>query len=133
MVDQAVLTFFVLCGIARLARFNIAAHLIPKDAHGKALYHQGLPTPYAGLVVSTAVAVAVWMDWTSEDLLLRVLFPGTWCEFHLAILPLIYFGAMMISKGLKLYLDGGISIPACTAAIFAICWSFASPPPFMPV
>ncbi|KIN05457.1 hypothetical protein OIDMADRAFT_63413, partial [Oidiodendron maius Zn] len=35
-VDQVVLIFYVLCGVARLARFNVAAHLIPKNAHGKA-------------------------------------------------------------------------------------------------
>lgn len=57
-VDQAVLVFWVLCGVARLARFNVSAHLVPKDEQGKALYHVGLAVPYAALIVSTVVALS---------------------------------------------------------------------------
>ena len=37
-VDVLMLTFWVLCGLSRLARFNISAANIPKDAHGKSQY-----------------------------------------------------------------------------------------------
>ncbi|KAF3056120.1 CDP-diacylglycerol-serine O-phosphatidyltransferase [Trichoderma lentiforme] len=55
LADQVILAFFVCSGVARLARFNVAAHLVPKSAHGKALFHEGLPTAYAALLISTAV------------------------------------------------------------------------------
>jgi Phosphatidylserine synthase len=123
--DQAILSFFVLCGVARLARFNISSHLTPKDVYGKSLYHEGLPTPYAALIISTAVAVAQWLSIT-EDLTSRVSFPDTWGEVHIATVPLIVLGAGMVSKRLKLKLDGGLSVPASTVVIFGACW-FVSP------
>lgn len=125
-VDQIILAFFVLCGVARLARFNVASHLTPKDAQGKSLYHEGLPTAYAALIMSTAVAVAQWLDLV-EGLASRVFYPGTWLEVHAATLPVLALGTGMVSKRFKLKLDGGLSIPASTVVIFGACW-FASPP-----
>ncbi|KAJ5205481.1 CDP-diacylglycerol--serine O-phosphatidyltransferase [Penicillium cf. griseofulvum] len=125
-VDQAILIFFVFCGVSRLARFNVSSNLTPKDVHGNSLYHEGFPTAYEALIVSTSVAVAQWLSLT-EGLASRVSFPGTWGEVHVAIVPIIVFGAGMVSKSFKLKLDGGLSIPASTVVIFSACW-FASPP-----
>ncbi|KAI9041399.1 CDP-diacylglycerol-serine O-phosphatidyltransferase [Aspergillus affinis] len=119
--DQAILTFFVLCGVARLARFNVVSHLTPKDAQGKSLYHEGLPTAYAALIMSTAVAVAQWLSWT-EEVILSVYFPGMWGEVHTATVLVAVLGAGMISKRFKLKLDGGLSIPAATVVLFGACW-----------
>lgn len=119
--DQAILSFFVLCGVARLARFNVSSHLTPKDVDGKSLYHEGLPTAYAALIISTAVAVAQWLSVT-DDLASKVSFPSTWGEVHIATVPLIVLGAGMVSKRFKLKLDGGLSIPASTVVIFGACW-----------
>lgn len=44
-VDVLILTFWVLCGLTRLARFNISANMIPKDKTGKSQYFEGLPVP----------------------------------------------------------------------------------------
>ncbi|KAF2720991.1 hypothetical protein K431DRAFT_346704 [Polychaeton citri CBS 116435] len=96
LVDQVVLIFWVLCGLTRLVRFNVVAHLVPRDAHGKALYHEGLASPYAALIVSTAVAVSTWMEWTSEIVLSSVIFSGTWPEFHLALVPVLVMSVMML-------------------------------------
>ncbi|KAE8372779.1 CDP-diacylglycerol--serine O-phosphatidyltransferase [Aspergillus bertholletiae] len=119
--DQAILVFFVLCGISRLARFNVASHLTPKDTNGKSLYHEGLPTAYAALIMSTIVAVAQWLDRT-ESLVSMVSFPGTWGEAHISTIPVAFLGAGMVSKRLKLRFDGGLAIPAWTLAIFVACW-----------
>lgn len=119
--DQAILSFFVLCGVARLARFNVSSHLTPKDVDGKSLYHEGLPTAYAALIISTTVAVAQWLSVT-DDLASKVSFPGTWGGVHIATVPLIVLGAGMVSKRFKLKLDGGLSIPASTVVIFGACW-----------
>jgi len=57
-LDTVVLTGFVCCGLARLARFNATVALVPKDAKGKATYFEGLPIP------SSLFLVAVLTYWT---------------------------------------------------------------------
>ncbi|KFY93815.1 hypothetical protein V500_03512 [Pseudogymnoascus sp. VKM F-4518 (FW-2643)] len=109
-VDQLVLGFYALCGVSRLARFNVVAQLVPKDAHGKALYHEGLAIPFAALIVSTTVAVSTWMGWTSEDFLLTVLFPAAWCEFHPVLVAVMALGAMMSQDVVKMVYESGLGI-----------------------
>ena len=43
-LDTVVLTGFICCGLARLARFNATVALVPKE-NGKAKYFEGLPIP----------------------------------------------------------------------------------------
>lgn len=124
-MDQAALVFWVLCGLTRLVRFNVAAHLVPKDASGKALYHEGLATAYATLIISTAVAVSSWLDLTAAYLLPAKLFDGTLVETHTAMIPVLVMSVMMASKRMKLKVDGAWSIPATTVVIFASCWKVA--------
>lgn len=124
LVDQIALVFWVLCGLTRLVRFNITAHLVPKEVHGKAAYHEGLPTAYAALMVSTTLAVSAWMDWSTKYLNPSVVFHSTWAEFHLALIPVVIMSVLMASKRLKLTIDGSIGIPAISVVIFASCWSF---------
>ncbi|KAG5775901.1 hypothetical protein H9Q73_010431 [Fusarium xylarioides] len=95
-------------GVARLARFNIAAHLVPKSDQGKAMYHEGLPTAYAALLISTAVAVAEWTGCLAN------LASGS--HYQVIIIVLI-FSAAMVSKRLHLYIDGAYSIPAGCAMV----------------
>jgi len=58
-LDTVVLTGFICCGLARLARFNATVALVPKEK-GKAKYFEGLPIPSSlGLV-----AVLAW--WTKN-------------------------------------------------------------------
>lgn len=59
-LDTVVLTGFICCGLARLARFNATVASIPKDAKGKAHYFEGLPIP------SSLGLVAVLSYWTSQ-------------------------------------------------------------------
>ncbi|KAH7490630.1 hypothetical protein FOMA001_g2237 [Fusarium oxysporum f. sp. matthiolae] len=103
VVDQLALALFVCSGVARLSRFNIAAHLVPKSDQGKAMYHEGLPTAYAALLISTAVAVAEWTGYLTN------LASGS--HYPVMIVVLI-FSAAMVSKRLHLYIDGAYSIPA---------------------
>ncbi|KAF5546724.1 Rossmann-like alpha beta alpha sandwich fold [Fusarium napiforme] len=103
MADQLALALFVCAGVARLARFNITAHLVPQSDLGKAMYHEGLPTAYAALLTSTAVAVAECTD-CLENLASGSHYP--------VIIVVLIFSAAMISKRLHLYSDGAYSIPA---------------------
>lgn len=43
-LDVVMLTGFICCGIARLARFNATAASMPHDARGKAKYFEVLST-----------------------------------------------------------------------------------------
>jgi len=48
--DMAILTYFVVCGISRLARFNVTAVAL-SDASGKVKYFEGTPIPTSILIV----------------------------------------------------------------------------------
>ncbi|KAF8654195.1 hypothetical protein AX16_003723 [Volvariella volvacea WC 439] len=50
-LDTVVLTGFICCGLARLARFNATVALVPKDTGGKAKYFEGLPIPSSLILV----------------------------------------------------------------------------------
>ncbi|KAL7782542.1 CDP-diacylglycerol--serine O-phosphatidyltransferase [Trichoderma afarasin] len=106
LADQVILAFFVCSGVARLARFNVAAHLVPKSAHGKALFHEGLPTAYAALLISTAVAVAEWTGCLTDPGPGVTLAPDSWLAYHPIMVAMPVLSALMVSKRLKLYLDG---------------------------
>ncbi|PVF98917.1 CDP-diacylglycerol--serine O-phosphatidyltransferase [Serendipita vermifera] len=59
-MDTVVLSGFVCCGLARLARFNATVALIPKDDAGKSKYFEGLPIP------STLVLVGILAFWVQN-------------------------------------------------------------------
>jgi CDP-diacylglycerol---serine O-phosphatidyltransferase len=59
-LDTVILTGFICSGLARLARFNATAALVPKDESGKARYFEGLPIP------SSLVLVGVLSYWTKQ-------------------------------------------------------------------
>jgi CDP-diacylglycerol--serine O-phosphatidyltransferase len=48
--DMAILAYFVVCGISRLARFNVTAAAL-SDASGKVKYFEGTPIPTSVLIV----------------------------------------------------------------------------------
>ncbi|KAI4260874.1 MAG: hypothetical protein LQ352_000029 [Teloschistes flavicans] len=50
-VDTLLLSFFVLCGLTRLARFNVTVSSLPKDATGKSKYFEGTPIPSSLCIV----------------------------------------------------------------------------------
>jgi CDP-diacylglycerol--serine O-phosphatidyltransferase len=59
-LDTVILTGFICCGLARLARFNATVALVPKDEAGKAKYFEGLPIP------SSLALVGVLSYWTKK-------------------------------------------------------------------
>ncbi|TFY81762.1 hypothetical protein EWM64_g2246 [Hericium alpestre] len=59
-LDTVVLTGFICCGLARLARFNATVAVVPKDATGKARYFEGLPIP------SSLAMVAALFYWKTQ-------------------------------------------------------------------
>ena len=98
--DMVLLTIFVLCGLTRLARFNVTVANIPKDAGGKSKYFEGTPIP------TTLVLVGImyyWhiQGWVHEQLPLGVVFEGHALAFHPVVLLFLLSGSAMISKSLK--------------------------------
>jgi CDP-diacylglycerol--serine O-phosphatidyltransferase len=49
--DMLVLTYFVICGVSRLARFNVTAEALADRETGKVKYFEGTPIPTSVLIV----------------------------------------------------------------------------------
>ncbi len=49
--DMLVLTYFVVCGVSRLARFNVTAASLADQATGKVKYFEGTPIPTSIVIV----------------------------------------------------------------------------------
>lgn len=96
-VDHLLLTCFVLCGLTRLARFNITVGNVPKDASGKSKYFEGTPIPTS---LSIAALMSYWVSkgWVLEDLPLGTWATGTSFEFHPIVGLFILSGIGMTSK-----------------------------------
>jgi phosphatidylserine synthase len=97
--DHCFLTFFVLCGLTRLARFNITVANVPKDDTGKSKYFEGTPIPTS---LSIAALMAYWVSqgWILEDIPMGTWATGTIFEFHPVVGLFILSGCLMTSKTL---------------------------------
>ena len=65
--DMLCLTYFVVCGVSRLARFNVTAEALADAATGKVKYFEGTPIPSSILIVAL-LGVAFKID-RIDDLL----------------------------------------------------------------
>jgi CDP-diacylglycerol---serine O-phosphatidyltransferase len=50
--DMVILTYFVVCGVSRLARFNVTAGALANGETGKVKYFEGTPIPTSILIVA---------------------------------------------------------------------------------
>ncbi|KAK3301525.1 uncharacterized protein B0H64DRAFT_383862 [Chaetomium fimeti] len=96
-VDHLCLGFFVLCGLTRLARFNVTAAAIPKDATGKARYFEGTPIPTT-LGLDALMAWWVSNGWIHDALPGGVWFAGSALELHPVVLLFMVHGCLMTSR-----------------------------------
>jgi CDP-diacylglycerol--serine O-phosphatidyltransferase len=99
-LDTIFLTFFVLCGLSRLARFNVTVQMLPKDATGKSKYFEGTPIPTTLSIVSL---MAYWASkgWLLDSLPLGTIGTGL-LEFHPAVLIFCASGCAMVSKSIHI-------------------------------
>ncbi|RAH72217.1 Gar1-domain-containing protein [Aspergillus aculeatinus CBS 121060] len=100
-VDHFFLTFFVLCGLTRLARFNVTVAVLPKDKTGKSKYFEGTPIPTT-LSIAAFMAYCVSQDWVQDNLPLGLAGEGTAFEFHPLVLLFVLHGCLMVSKTLHI-------------------------------
>ncbi|KAJ5631225.1 CDP-alcohol phosphatidyltransferase [Penicillium longicatenatum] len=96
-VDHLILAFFVLCGLTRLARFNVTVAVLPKDKSGKSKYFEGTPIPTT-LYIAGLMAYCVSQSWTHENIPFGIIAEGTALEFHPAALLFVLHGCTMVSK-----------------------------------
>lgn len=97
-LDHVCLAFFVLCGLTRLARFNVTATSIPKDASGKAQYFEGTPIP-TSLGLDAMMAYWVYSGWIGHSAVPGgVWFSGSILEVHPIVLVFMLHGCLMTSK-----------------------------------
>lgn len=100
-LDQLFLTFFVLCGLTRLARFNVTVANLPKDATGKSKYFEGTPIP---TTLSIAAMMAFWVQkgWIGASIPGGSFAEGTLLEFHPVVGIFVVWGTLMVSKTLHI-------------------------------
>lgn len=101
LVDTAGLTFFVLCGLTRLARFNVTVSVLPKDATGKSKYFEGTPIP-TSLGLDALMAYWVYNGWILQNVPFGTWLGGSALEFHPAVLLFMVHGCLMTSKTIRI-------------------------------
>jgi CDP-diacylglycerol--serine O-phosphatidyltransferase len=95
--DIAILIVFVLCGISRLARFNVTAEALSEGSDtGKVSHFEGTPIPSSLLLVGV-LGVAFSMDMVGVADLLGGHVRVGWL-FHPLSLLFLLSGSLMISK-----------------------------------
>ncbi|KAF2459635.1 hypothetical protein BDY21DRAFT_282530 [Lineolata rhizophorae] len=96
-LDHLFLTFFVLCGLSRLARFNVTVAALPKDATGKSKYFEGTPIPTT-LGIVALMAYWVSQGWVLENIPFGAVAVGSLLEFHPVVSIFVVHGCLMVSK-----------------------------------
>lgn len=100
-VDTMALTFFVLCGLTRLARFNVTVATVPKDATGKINYFEGTPIP-TSLGLDAIMAYWVKQRWILQAIPMGVWAEGTILEIHPVVLMFVIHGCLMTSRTIRI-------------------------------
>ena len=97
--DWIVLSYFVGCGVSRLARYNVTAETLA-DGGDKVKYFEGTPIPTSVAIVGLLAWLA-WSDRIGTALPLGVLQLGPW-QLHPLVLLFALSGSLMISKTLRI-------------------------------
>jgi len=97
--DWVVLSYFVGCGVSRLARYNITAEQLAGD-DDKVKYFEGTPIPTSLLIV-IVLAIAAYGGHICSEVWFGVMQLGPW-QFHPLVLLYAISGSLMISKTLRI-------------------------------
>lgn len=95
LYDRIVLTYFVACGVSRLARYNVTADAL-SDAGGKVKYFEGTPIPTSLLLVIILCVAAAQGAVRDQLWFGKVLFAGF--TLHPLVLLFALSGSLMISR-----------------------------------
>ena len=97
--DMLCLTYFVVCGVSRLARFNVTSEALSDGATGKVKYFEGAPIPTSILIVML-LGAAVALGRIDERLWFGVVRVGP-ALLHPLTLVYVASGSAMISATLR--------------------------------
>lgn len=95
LYDRIVLTFFVACGVSRLARYNVTAEALSGD-EGKVKYFEGTPIPTSLLLVMM-ICWAAWQGAVGESLWFGKVILGGF-TLHPLVLFFALSGSLMVSR-----------------------------------
>jgi len=98
--DMLLLTYFVVCGVSRLARFNVTAEALADDDTGKVKYFEGTPIP-TSIVLVTALGLALYFDRVDEGLWFGSMRLGAAALPPLALMYAVS-GSAMVSATLRI-------------------------------
>jgi CDP-diacylglycerol--serine O-phosphatidyltransferase len=98
--DMLLLTYFVVCGVSRLARFNVTAAALADADTGKVKYFEGTPIP-TSIVLVAVLGVAFYFDRVDEDIWFGVVRLGA-ATLHPLALMYAVSGSAMISATLRI-------------------------------
>jgi CDP-diacylglycerol--serine O-phosphatidyltransferase len=93
--DVVCLVFFVVCGVSRLARFNVTSSALTDEHTGKVAYFEGTPIP-TSIVIVGLLALALWLDHVQADIWLGQVRAGP-ATLHPFALIYVFSGSAMIS------------------------------------
>ncbi|MDB6162830.1 MAG: pssA [Xanthomonadaceae bacterium] len=97
--DWMVLSYFVGCGVSRLARYNVTAESLSGE-EGKVKYFEGTPIPTSVLIVGL-LALAAFQGRLGADMWGGAQRVGPWL-LHPLVLVYALSGSLMISKTLHI-------------------------------
>jgi len=97
--DMLILTYFVVCGVSRLARFNVTAEALADHDTGKVKYFEGTPIPTSVLIVMM-LGAAVYLGRTGDAMWLGAVRLGP-ATLHPLALVYALSGSAMISATLR--------------------------------
>ncbi|GAA5811974.1 hypothetical protein MFLAVUS_005421 [Mucor flavus] len=100
-LDTVALTYFVCCGIARLARYNATVALAPKDDTGKVNHFEGTPIP-TSLSLVGLLSYFVYNDLYLDTLPGQIIELAEGWEIHPLVFVYVISGTFMISKTLRI-------------------------------
>jgi CDP-diacylglycerol---serine O-phosphatidyltransferase len=98
--DMVCLTYFVVCGVSRLARFNVTAATLSDAQTGKVTHFEGTPIPSSILLVGV-LALALWLGHIDARLWLGGHKIGP-AVLHPLVLMFVASGSAMISATLRI-------------------------------
>jgi CDP-diacylglycerol--serine O-phosphatidyltransferase len=98
--DMVCLTYFVVCGVSRLARFNVTAAALSDAQTGKVKYFEGTPIP-TSIVIVLILGAAFKLDRIDGALWFGSTVIGP-AELHPMSLLFVASGSAMISATLRI-------------------------------
>ena len=98
--DMLILTYFVVCGVSRLARFNVTASALANPETGKVKYFEGTPIP-TSIVIVALFALAFWTGRVGDALWFGAVRVGP-STLHPLALVYAASGSAMISATLRI-------------------------------